>query len=514
MARYIMLPPRGVRADTADSVAFLADTVRSNVSTAPAVRRSFAALLSAAAPDVFDPFERTGFDGGGRRAEGDGDLRLIDALHADGAKLVELEDAAAELFGQTATLARIVPEVTYRYNAAPHLVPRAPPPGVAGALTLKAVCATTRAPLAGLTVTLLTDLAAGLGARGITDANGNAALAAGPSPVRAALLHVAAPAAGHWGLCARDRDVRDGEVLALAPVNSGFDCIAALRAPAGDDTPGAGVRIAVIDSGIGPHGDLVPHAMVNVVPGQPAADGADNGIGHGTHVGGAIAGRGTMFRGIAPGAQIFCYRVGGSPDDPPTSYSVMKALDRAAEAGCVIINLSLSTATDDIAVREAIRDVNLRGCVVVAAAGNGWRDPIEEPARFDEVIAVAAYGDSTAMPAGSDGHLYISQPAVPERPAEFVAAFSNVAGDGVGMGLIAPGVGIISLALGGGCRVMHGTSMATAIVSGQIARLLARRPDLLAMPPDHARSVAIRRLVFAEARRRGFGIKFEGFGAL
>lgn len=517
MARYIILPPRGLIADTPDSGDFLAQVIQSNVSTQPPLRRSFGDVLAASAPASFDPFERGGNQGDAtRRLARDGsELQLIDALQENGAKLVELSAEDADLFARTATLARIMPNADYSYNPAPRLTPRSSPPNPGGAsLGLTVACADTGTPLPGIKVTLLTDLANGVGTEGVTDAGGMVRLPIGAGPVTAELLLVAAPHSGHWGQCLRNRAIADGTVINLEQLSAASDPIAPLRAAPGDDVPGAGVRIAVIDSGIGPHGDIMPTMMVNTVTGQPAGEGVDNGIGHGTHVAGTIAARGTQFRGIAPGAEIFCYRVGASPGEPPTSYSIMKALDRASTAGCHIVNLSLSTVTDDVAVREAIREVNLRGCIVVAAAGNGWRDPIAEPARFDEAIAVGAFGNQALMPQGSDGDYYVAVPAAPGQPTEFVASFSNVADSGVGMGLIAPGVGIISLALGGGCRVMHGTSMATAIVSGQIARLISQRPDIIAMPPDHARSVAIRQLAFSKARRRGFGIMFEGFGAL
>ncbi|MEG3166358.1 S8 family serine peptidase [Sphingomonas sp. PB2P19] len=516
MARFILLPPKGVRARSQDSATFLAAVVQSNVSTRSPLRRSFGEVLAASAPAGFDPFERGDASDDGRRAFDARDLHLIDALHEDGAKLVDLNPEDAALLARTATLARVVADVEYSYNPAPRIKPRSAPANTPpGDLVLCVRCAQTGAPLAGLTVTLLTDRAACVGAAGATGVQGEVRLPLGSEPVQAQLLHIAAPGAAHWGLCEQDRMVSSGETLALMPFDPALDVIAPLRAPVQDDTPGTGVRIAVIDSGLGPHPDLMPFALINVVPGQPASEGADNGIGHGTHVAGTIAGRGTGFRGIAPGAQVFGYRVGGSPEDPPTSYAVMKALDRAADAGCIIINLSLSTVTDDIAVREAIRDVNLRGCVVIAAAGNGWREPIAEPARFDEVIAVSAYGDTASMPPGSDGAFFVDGPTARERPSEFVAGFANVAtAGGAGIGLIAPGVGIISFALGGGRRVLHGTSMATAIVSGQLARLLSESPEILAMPPDHARSLAIRNLASSHARRRGFGIRFEGFGAL
>ena len=531
MARYIILPPRGTRAVGFDQRSVLIDAFGVNRSINPPLQRDFSEIFSAAAPNFSRWMSRSALGGADDDTFGGGedsgavfsaapfsggvpDMQLIDSAREDGAKLVEIDDASADILARSATEVRILPLIEYDYDVAPSIKPIALPPSAVGTLSLHVVCGETGRPIAAVTVTLLTDISLRIGHEAITDDAGLVVLNVGSGPVTAELLNLAAPGAGHWGRFERDRMLRDGDEIRLDPLDPMLDPVAALRAPTAASPAGAGVKIAVVDSGVGPHPDILVTGALNTVTGESGGDVQDNGVGHGTHIAGTIAGRGKLFRGVAPAAAIQNYRVGGANGEKPTSWSILKAMDRAADNGCDIINLSLSTDADDNAVREAIRDINLRGCVVVAAAGNGWRDAIAEPARFDEVIAVSAYGDTKLFPAVSDAARFVGEPANPEKPNEFFAAFSNMGNAAASMSLIAPGVGIISLSIGGGYRVMHGTSMATAIVSAQIATLLSQQPEILAMPRDHARSVAIRQLAFSHAKRRGFGMVYEGYGGL
>jgi len=74
---------------------------------------------------------------------------------------------------------------------------------------------------------------------------------------------------------------------------------------------GAGVKVAVIDSGIDlTHPDLIIASSVNFAKGKSA----DDKYGHGTHVAGTIAGLddGNGVVGVAPGASLYAVRVLGN----------------------------------------------------------------------------------------------------------------------------------------------------------------------------------------------------------
>src|SRR5262249_61172627 len=80
---------------------------------------------------------------------------------------------------------------------------------------------------------------------------------------------------------------------------------AALNLPAG--LTGRGVGVVTIDSGVDPGPDFGPIAFVdftNALAIHPYDD-----FGHGTHVAGLIAGKSTVFPGIAPRARLISLKV-------------------------------------------------------------------------------------------------------------------------------------------------------------------------------------------------------------
>ncbi|MCC6540525.1 MAG: S8 family serine peptidase, partial [Bryobacterales bacterium] len=119
---------------------------------------------------------------------------------------------------------------------------------------------------------------------------------------------------------------------------------------------GAGVGVAVIDSGVTQHGDLYNGPVSRIVYSESFVPGTSvtaDGYGHGSHVAGIIGGDATVslaagstrkFLGIAPRANIINLRVldnNGSGSDA----SVIAAIDRAIQLKSTynirVMNLSL-----------------------------------------------------------------------------------------------------------------------------------------------------------------------------
>lgn len=226
--------------------------------------------------------------------------------------------------------------------------------------------------------------------------------------------------------------------------------------------------IAVVDTGVDlDHPDLVDRLVpgIDVVDGDPVPQDTN---GHGTHVAGiaaATADNGVGIAGTAPLARIMPVRVLGT-DGTGTDDGIARGIDWAVANGADVVNLSLgesgvlSRISKGGPLNAAIRNAAGRGVVVLAAAGN-------EGATKRNYRA----GTPTLVVNATD-------------EAGRLAQFSN---SGDLRAVAAPGVGILSTAPNepttlwpggsGGYERLDGTSMATPIVSGVAALLIASGVD-------------------------------------
>ena len=165
----------------------------------------------------------------------------------------------------------------------------------------------------------------------------------------------------------------------------------------GDSTLGAGVLIAVIDTGIWDDAerrsdgwlDGVPEARdrANIDPLDVVGNDQllDLGAGHGTFVAGLI-------RQVAPGADVVVFRALDT-DGVGTDESVALAIEAAAGAKADIIHLSLAgpgfDGEEPPRINSAIANLP-SDTVVVAAAGNEGTRERMFPAAIKRVVAVGA----------------------------------------------------------------------------------------------------------------------------
>ena len=155
---------------------------------------------------------------------------------------------------------------------------------------------------------------------------------------------------------------------------------------------GQGIRVAVVDTGVGPHIDLAPPvASATFVPGSTSAN-DDNG--HGTHVAGTIAAldNATGVVGVAPRALLLRAKVlnrNGSGSDTQVAAGIVWAVNNGAR----IINLSLGGGFSAV-IQRALSFARQRRVAICAAAGNNSTPtqcaPLIYPARDPLCIAVAA----------------------------------------------------------------------------------------------------------------------------
>ncbi|WP_370942291.1 type VII secretion-associated serine protease mycosin [Amycolatopsis sp. cg5] len=237
-------------------------------------------------------------------------------------------------------------------------------------------------------------------------------------------------------------------------------------------TTGAGVTVAVVDSGVDggtPQlaGGRVAEGVDVTTPGRGPAN--TDCYGHGTFVAGIIAASvspDTGFAGVAPGATILPIRCASPGEDGAvpvlTSAAMADGIRAAVDGGARVINISASTTTPDPKLADAVRHAADHDVVVVASAANGAKqgDPVTYPAAFPTVIAVGAVD------------------AAGQR-----AEFSQT---GKFLSLVAPGVNVVSVGpRGGGHWQGTGTSYSAPFVAGAAALVRAYHPDLTAEAVRH-----------------------------
>jgi subtilisin len=217
------------------------------------------------------------------------------------------------------------------------------------------------------------------------------------------------------------------------------------------DADGAGVRVAVVDSGI-----EADHPKVGGVGRSVAVSVDDDGnatvsdddegdlCGHGT----ACA---AVIRSLAPACQIDSVRVlgAGFTGSGPV---LIAGVAWAVEQGYDVVNLSLSTTKQQFqaALHDLADDAWFRGSVIVAAAHNM---PVKSyPWRFASVISVGSHDRDDPW----------TWYANPDPPVEFYAR----------------GYDIEVAWLGGETIRATGNSFATPHISGLAALLRSRHPHL------------------------------------
>ena len=240
---------------------------------------------------------------------------------------------------------------------------------------------------------------------------------------------------------------------------------------------GVNVDIAIIDSGVTPHGDLRVVGGHNCTTSDPYAWGDSSG--HGTHVAGTAAAidNGDGVVGVAPGARIWSVKVLGAGTG--STSALICGLDWvAANAGIIdVANMSLeginstaSTCSDGKdALHTAVCAVTDRGVPIAVAAGNGSKDAgATVPAKYPSVITTAAITDYNGQPGGGAAGSGCSDSADDTK-----ASYSNY---GSVVDIASSGSCVTSTTSNGGYGLMSGTSMASPMVAGALGLYKSGNP--------------------------------------
>ena len=215
---------------------------------------------------------------------------------------------------------------------------------------------------------------------------------------------------------------------------------------------GQGITVAVVDSGVDA-GHPAVGAVDRAVALQWDADEDEVTSTEGPHE--DLFGHGTACAGIirraAPDVTLWSVRVLGSR---MTGKGAVFAagLRWAIAQGAQVVNVSLSTRREDYfgLFHEIADEAAFAGVVLVCAANNVPAPTF--PAQFSSVISVAAHD-------GTDPFCLDANPA---PPTDFGA----------------PGIDLEVAWLGGSTIVSTGNSLAAPHVTGLVARLLSKHPNL------------------------------------
>ena len=231
-------------------------------------------------------------------------------------------------------------------------------------------------------------------------------------------------------------------------------------------TKGAGVKVAIIDTGIdATHPDLQDAVTLGLDVSSQETYAEQNPIQdfgfHGTMVASLLAGRGhdknSGVIGVAPEAEIISIAMRFDIENPSTDEQIAKGIRNAVDAGAQVINLSLTRNSRDWPALwdEAFQYAFDKDVVVVAAAGNraGGTEQVGAPATIPGVLVVA----------GVDKNAQVSNQASTE---------------GLTIGVSAPATDLVSAYPGADYKIWSGTSGAAPIVSGLVALVRAQYPEL------------------------------------
>jgi serine protease AprX len=297
---------------------------------------------------------------------------------------------------------------------------------------------------------------------------------------------------------------------------------------------GAGVTVAVVDTGLGWHPglfqDMRGRVRGRLIAWKDFVDGRSlprDPNGHGTHVAGIIAntekGSDGHWNGVAPGVKLVGVRVldeNGAGTYDQVIRGIQWVIDHKDQYGIRVMNLSLVSPVQSPywadPLNQAVMKAWQAGIVVVVAAGNGGPGALSigVPGNNPYVVTVGAFTDNYTPSDWSDDYI-----------APFSAAGPTL--DGFAKpDLVAPGAHMVSTMLpytriarghdaqreGAYYFSMAGTSQAAAVVSGMAALVLSAHPELTPDQVKHRLTVTALPWVEPETTNAVYSLWQQGAG--
>lgn len=236
-----------------------------------------------------------------------------------------------------------------------------------------------------------------------------------------------------------------------------------------DDSQGANVTIAILDTGVdGSHPDLASK-MVSGWNFYENNSNSTDAHGHGTKVAGAAAAitdNGVGVAGVAGQAKIMPIRV-ASPTGSASLSTIAQGITWAADNGAHVANVSFLGVSASASARNAAQYMkNKDGLVVVSSGNTGGLESYTATTTMIPVAATDVNDNRTSWSSYGD---YVM--------------------------LAAPGASIWTTVKGGGYGAVSGTSFSSPITAGVIALMMAANPAM--------KNTDIENTLFATAVDRG-----------
>ncbi len=206
---------------------------------------------------------------------------------------------------------------------------------------------------------------------------------------------------------------------------------------------GAGVSVAVLDTGLLPHpafGDDVQSFSLAGDPNHPDLDS------HGTAMASLWRSADGNIPAIAPAVDLMSIQIS---DDTGSSdlFTLAEAIYFAVDQGAQLIPISMGTTSTNSFLDGAIAYATDNGALIIASAGNSGEDTLYYPAAYPETLSIAAIDYNRNHP-----------------------GFSNT---GETLTLTAPGVGVITAGENQEYTLSSGTSPAAQIAGNVIAATMS-----------------------------------------
>lgn len=274
------------------------------------------------------------------------------------------------------------------------------------------------------------------------------------------------------------QELKKTEIIDELPEGLDWGLTAINAEKAWEVTKGKGAKIAVIDTGIDMNHPDFKESLKGTINMHKHIKDVTDEYGHGTHVAGLITGKHT---GIAPEAELYVAKV-LDEKGKGTMANVLDGISFAINYDVDVLCMSLGVpAKLPVPLEQRLFDARAKGITVVCAVGNGGKNRLEFPSKYEDIIAVG----------GVDKDLKH-------------AKFSNY---GAEIDISAPSIDVLSTYKDGNYARMTGTSMASPLVAGAVALLISvAKEQGVKLTPYDIKNILSTRLNEDHSYRYGWGV--------